>query len=39
MSHHQSAGQSQCTESFENVTEFKYWGITMTNQNYIHEDI
>jgi hypothetical protein len=37
--HHQSAGQSQYTESFENVTNFKHWGIAMINQNYIHEDI
>jgi hypothetical protein len=37
MSHHQNSGQNQniriANESFENVAKFKYWGMTLTNQN------
>ena len=43
MSHDQNAGQSHSTKtdnsSFERVEEFKYFGITLTNQNSITEEI
>jgi hypothetical protein len=43
MSHHQNAGQIQdikiANRPFENVSEFKYLGITVTNQNLIQEEI
>jgi hypothetical protein len=40
---HQNAGQNRKIKignrSFENVTQFKYLGKTVTNQNLIHEEI
>jgi hypothetical protein len=43
MSRHPNSGQNQniriATESFENVAKFKYLGMTLTNQNDIHDDI
>jgi hypothetical protein len=43
LSHHQHAGQNHDIEianrSFENVAEFKYFGITVKNQNLIQEKI
>jgi hypothetical protein len=43
LSHHQNAGQIHDLEiansSFENVSEFKYLGTTVTYQNLIQEDI
>jgi hypothetical protein len=43
MSRHQTAGQSNyvsvANKSFERVAEFKYLGTTLTNQNFIHEEI
>jgi hypothetical protein len=41
--HHQNAGQNRYIEianrSFENVSQFKYLGMTVTNQNLIQEEI
>jgi hypothetical protein len=41
MSPHQNAGRSHdiliANKSFENVTEFKYLGTTVTNKNRTHE--
>jgi hypothetical protein len=43
MSRDQNAGQNGCIqigdESFETVEQCKYLGTTLTNQNYIHEEI
>jgi hypothetical protein len=43
MSRHLNSGQNQnirvANESFENVAEFKYFGMTLTNQNDIHDEI
>jgi hypothetical protein len=43
LSRHQNAGQNQNTKigdgSFENVAQFKYLGMTVTNQNLIQEEI
>jgi hypothetical protein len=43
MSRHQTAGQSNyirvANKSFEKVTDFKYLGSTLTDQNCIHEEI
>jgi hypothetical protein len=43
MSHHPNTGQSQniriANESFKKVVTFKYLGMTLTNQNDIHDEI
>jgi hypothetical protein len=43
LSHHQKAGQKDdikiANRSFENVAQFKYFGMTVTNQNLIHKEI
>jgi hypothetical protein len=43
LSHHQNAGQNHdiktASRFFENVAQFKYFGMTVTNQNMIHEEI
>jgi hypothetical protein len=43
VSHHQNVGRNQdikiANRSFGNVTQFKYLGTTVTNQNLIQEDI
>jgi hypothetical protein len=43
LSHHQGVGQNQdikiANRSFENVSEYKYLGTTVTNQNLFQEDI
>jgi hypothetical protein len=43
LSHHQNAGQNYdikiADRCFENVTQFIYWGTTITNQNLIQEEI
>jgi hypothetical protein len=40
---HQNSGQNQnirlANESLENVEQFKYLGMTLTNQNDIHDEI
>jgi hypothetical protein len=35
----QNRGMKIANKSFENVSQFKYWGITVTNQNLIQEEI
>jgi flagellar hook protein FlgE len=43
MSHHLNSGQNQnirtAKESFESVAKFKHLGMTLTNQNDIHDEI
>jgi ribosomal protein S2 len=43
LSRNQNAGQNHnikiANRSFENVTQFKYLGMTVTNQNFIREEI
>jgi hypothetical protein len=43
LSHHQNAGHNHNIKignrSFENVAQFKYLGMTITNQNLIQEEI
>jgi hypothetical protein len=43
MSHHQTTGRNHYTKvankSFENVAKFRYLGMTVTNQNSIHDEI
>jgi hypothetical protein len=43
MSHHPNSGQNHnirvANESFEKVAKFKYLGVTLTNQNDIHDEI
>jgi hypothetical protein len=43
LSRHHNAGQNRdlkiCDRSFENVAQFKYLATTMTNQNFIQEEI
>jgi hypothetical protein len=43
MSRHQNAGQNHdikiAKRSVENVAQFKYFGTTLTNQNFIQEEI
>jgi hypothetical protein len=43
LSHHQNAGKNQelkiAKRLFENVSQFKYLGMIVTNQNLIQEEI
>jgi hypothetical protein len=43
LSRHQNVGQNRdikiANRSFENVSQFKYFGTTVTNQNFIQEQI
>jgi hypothetical protein len=43
MSYHPNSGQKQniriANESFKNVAKFQYLGMTLTNQNDIHDEI
>jgi hypothetical protein len=43
LSHHQNAGRNRdikiANRSFENVSQLKYFGATVTNQNVIQEEI
>jgi hypothetical protein len=43
LSHHQNAGQNYdikvATRSFKNMAQFRYLGMTITNQNLIQEEI
>jgi hypothetical protein len=43
LSHHQNAGQNRdiniANRSFENVSQLKYFSMTVTNQNLIQEGI
>jgi hypothetical protein len=43
LSHHQNVGQNRdikiANRSYENVSQFKYLGMTVTNQNLIQKEI
>jgi hypothetical protein len=43
MPHEQNTGQDHnlkiSNNSYDNVTKFRYYGATLTSQNYIHEQI
>jgi hypothetical protein len=43
LSHHQNAGENHdvkiANRSFENVSQFKYFGMILTNQNLIQKEI
>jgi hypothetical protein len=43
LSHHQNVAQNRdmkiANRSFENVSQFKYLGTTVTNQNLVQEEI
>jgi hypothetical protein len=43
VSHHQNVGQNHSllidNKSLENVAKLKYFGITVTDQNFIHKEL
>jgi hypothetical protein len=39
MSRQQNAGQTHDIQSSENVAQFEYFGTTVTNETFIHEEI